>query len=522
MTEEAPKAPREITVSFFVNALKAVDAIGGTVELDFQMYASWIDESLIGVPVEERPPYDEESRKEGDERPCCYNPKLEVNNNVSLETLWSLYPPVHQNPETGFVIWGARYRGSISNEMDLAMFPLDSDGISISVGPKDETNDKCVIKIDPKKHGFPDAPGDRIKKSNLAEWSVDVPSVRLGLSGPTGSGNFYSNIEFCIMVHRNFMYYMWKVLAIVYLLIASMFVIFVMDPVDDFADRINICLTLILAAVAFLYVVGESLPKVPYLTLLDKLMLLAFFFIFLGGVESLVVLLAARHGKGDLQKKIDMWSAIFFPIVYFGLNLYYLMSGIRYRMILINNKDSEEYQKQLALDSKIKVQSSANEKKTEEAEDEGVAKDKDSASDQESEKKNAKGVNPLLNNPMYNKQKKTAGKRPTHTTGHGSKADPAKADTRSPPPLRRKSTFVEKLQGISDNKIASDKHAEEESARLQREISQSSGLSVDDLLLGGVSAEEAASRVINNVEKRANMKRNSIRRRSSITSSQKY
>jgi len=81
---------------------------------------------------------------------------------------------------------------------------------------------------------------------------------------------------------------------------------------------------------------------------------------------------------------------------------------------------------------------------------------------------------------------------------------------------------VEKLQGISDNKIASDKHAEEESARLQREISQSSGLSVDDLLLGGVSAEEAASRVINNVEKRANMKRNSIRRRSSITSSQKY
>ena len=94
-------------------------------------------------------------------------------------------------------------------------------------------------------------------------------------------------------------YYVWKVLAIVYLLIVSMFVIFVMDPVEDFADRINICLTLILAAVAFLYVVGEQLPKVPYLTLLDKLLLISFFFIFLGGVETLVAFLVKTHVDGD-------------------------------------------------------------------------------------------------------------------------------------------------------------------------------------------------------------------------------
>jgi len=86
-----------------------------------------------------------------------------------------------------------------------------------------------------------------------------------------------------------------------------MLVIFVMDPIEDFADRINICLTLILAAVAFLYVVGESLPKVPYLTLLDKLMLYAFFFIFLGGVESTVVFLFKKHGQDELSASIDLW-----------------------------------------------------------------------------------------------------------------------------------------------------------------------------------------------------------------------
>ncbi|GMH64003.1 hypothetical protein TrLO_g8105 [Triparma laevis f. longispina] len=224
------------------------------------------------------------------------------------------------------------------------MFPLDSDSISISVGPKDETVDKCILKIDPKKHGFENAQGDRIKKSNVAEWTVDVPDVRLGLSGPTGSGNYYSNIEFCIMVHRNFLYYVWKVLAIVYLLILSLFVIFVMDPVEEFGDRISIVLTLFLAVCFF--VCCEALPKVPYLTLLDKLMLLAFCFIFLGGLETVI---ARFHSF-----KVDEISLWLFPTVYFSINLYYLGKGLRYRFLLINDKDSEAYKAQTNMESTMK------------------------------------------------------------------------------------------------------------------------------------------------------------------------
>jgi hypothetical protein len=81
------------------------------------------------------------------------------------------------------------------------------------VGPKSATFDQVRLEIDPKKHGKPgdNLPGDTIKASGLSEWSLDVPSVRLGKSGPTGSGNYYSNAEFGVMLHRNFMYYVWKV-----------------------------------------------------------------------------------------------------------------------------------------------------------------------------------------------------------------------------------------------------------------------------------------------------------------------
>ena len=106
-------APRVVTCSFFVNNMKKVDAIEGTVELDFQLYAQWVDPALAGVPVEERPPYREEDRRADDNRPLCWNPKLEVNNDVNLETLWSVFPPAYQGVEEGRVVWGARYRGAL-------------------------------------------------------------------------------------------------------------------------------------------------------------------------------------------------------------------------------------------------------------------------------------------------------------------------------------------------------------------------------------------------------------------------
>ena len=75
-----------------------------------------------------------------------------------------LMHPSSLHSSSSKVIWGVRYRGCISNDMDLAFFPLDSDSISINIGPKDETVDKVILKIDPAKHGFEGAPGDRIKK----------------------------------------------------------------------------------------------------------------------------------------------------------------------------------------------------------------------------------------------------------------------------------------------------------------------------------------------------------------------
>jgi hypothetical protein len=298
-SDRVANEPRVVTVGFSVNAIKKVDAIEGTVEVDFILYVQWIDPSLVGVAVEDRPPYTEGLREEqhGDQ-PCLWNPNLEINNDVSLEQMWEKFPAPYQDAASGKVVWGARYRGAISNRMNLRQFPMDSDYIAIVVGSKDMDESKMLLEVDPDKHGFKDAPGDRIKDNQLEEWSLDVPIVSLKRSGPTGSGAYYANIEYGLVVHRLSWFYSSKILSIVYMLVFVSWTVFFIPPVN-FVDRLNIILVLFLSTIAFLYVANDSLPKVPYLTLLDKLMLTSFVSQFVVLIESFIAFILAKQEEAD-------------------------------------------------------------------------------------------------------------------------------------------------------------------------------------------------------------------------------
>jgi hypothetical protein len=93
--------------------------------------------------------------------------------------------------------------------------------------------DKVRLVVDEAKHGGPDKPGNLIKSNNLQvtgirvkprsathtpppcgtlaqEWTLDIPDCTVGESKPSGSGAIYSNAEYGVMIHRNFMYVLVK------------------------------------------------------------------------------------------------------------------------------------------------------------------------------------------------------------------------------------------------------------------------------------------------------------------------
>ena len=67
-----------------------------------------------------------------------------------------------------------------------------------------------------------------------------------------------------------------------------------------------ITLTLVLTTVAWKYVVSDKLPKIAYLTLFDWYIVAAFFFIFMTGIENIIVTLV----DNDQAATVDLYVGI--------------------------------------------------------------------------------------------------------------------------------------------------------------------------------------------------------------------
>jgi hypothetical protein len=76
----------------------------------------------------------------------------------------------------------------------------------------------------------------------------------------------------------------------------------------------------VLTIVAYQFVVGEDLPRIAYLTLLDKVMILSFVLLAVTVVQSLIV---SRYQDDDMPraKRIDRLSRLLFPGTYLLLLL---------------------------------------------------------------------------------------------------------------------------------------------------------------------------------------------------------
>lgn len=80
-------------------------------------------------------------------------------------------------------------------------------------------------------------------------------------------------------IERNWSMYYWQVVFILKLISLCALTSFSMDPVESSGDRLAIASTMFLTAVAFQLFIATLLPKLSYLTFLDKYTLTTMLFI---------------------------------------------------------------------------------------------------------------------------------------------------------------------------------------------------------------------------------------------------
>ncbi len=148
----------------------------------------------------------------------------------------------------------------------------------------------------------------------LPEWRVESVSLRSEEAGQVRDRVPFSRIVFSANIKRETGYYLFKLSLPLLLIVMLLWSVFWMRK-ESLGGRMRISSTAFLTIVAYQFAVSGSLPKVAYLTMMDKLMVVSFVLIALTAFENMVaVLMIDKDPEG--ARKLDEVSRWVFPLAY--------------------------------------------------------------------------------------------------------------------------------------------------------------------------------------------------------------
>jgi hypothetical protein len=207
----------------------------------------------------------------------------------------------------------------VAADFDLRRFPFDRQLLEVEIESFRWTEGSMVWVPDEGATGFSE-------DFEIPEWRITRVGSRVETASALRSSTPFSRFVFEIEVEREAGFYVWKVMLPLIIIVGLSWSIFWMTE-ERVAGRSRITATGVLTIVAYQFVVAEDLPRIAYLTLLDKVMILSFVLLAVTVVQSLIV---SRYQDDDMPQalRIDRASRWLFPGVYLMLlTLVVTMSG---------------------------------------------------------------------------------------------------------------------------------------------------------------------------------------------------
>jgi TPR repeat protein len=231
--------------------------------------------------------------------PASWDPGIIALNSPENRFLTS--PIVTIRPD-GMLEYNTELQGRFEANLDLHDFPFDIQHIALKFGSRQ--NSLSMIEL-------VDAADDRSKSAQYnsatnQEWIKLSENVEFSYE-TRGSQNF-SVAVLDAKLKRNPNYYILKIvipLFLLFLVSTSQFWL----KWDALASRVSIASTSLVAVIAYQFVIQGDLPKLPYMTALDKIIFLTFFLIVLGIAELVVVFTLTRMVERQ-RSRISVFSSV--------------------------------------------------------------------------------------------------------------------------------------------------------------------------------------------------------------------
>lgn len=207
----------------------------------------------------------------------------------------------------GTVRYGERILAELSTPLDLEEFPFDRQALKIQLisfeyGPED-----VVFEID-------EADTGRLESAFLGGWDIVENSSLLDVPAFTINDRQYTRLEHSIVLERRSGYFIWKFVVPLTFIVLMAWSVFWIDP-QAAAPQIGVATASVFSLIAFLIGLRGVLPRVEYLTRIDKLVLSATVLVFLALGEAIVTTRLVARDRYETALRIDQTSRW----VYLGL-----------------------------------------------------------------------------------------------------------------------------------------------------------------------------------------------------------
>lgn len=300
-----PESPREVSVGLYLVDILAIDETGNAFTAEIDIFVSWQDTGLAFDTSEGEPTshiYQGGKAKEflgGVWRAQIYPTKP-----VSPYSLAGEKLIIHADGRAELT---ARLNTAVRARLDYRHFPFDTQVLPIELESYPWNKDQVRLVANESRTGY-----DSLE--SLAEWEItglaidhyDVMRVRDVVP--------FANLSFNITVKRDPGFYLWKIFLTVIIIVSLTWVVFWMSG-EGLGRRAGVSSSGILTVIAYQFVTTSSLPKVSYLTVADKVMILSVVAIAATMVESILVD-SWTHTDQDRKLKIDKICRVAFPATY--------------------------------------------------------------------------------------------------------------------------------------------------------------------------------------------------------------
>jgi hypothetical protein len=292
-----PEGPTVVGLGVYFQDLASLSDADQTLEADIYVVARWHDPRLAD-PARGNASADcpvPEGR--------LWMPALEPE---SLRSRQAFYPARFLVDGSGVVTFVRRLWVKVSYPLDFRDFPRDHHRWTFTFWPVLSRHDEVVFHALPRVTGISD-------RLSLQGWRVAAPRASATVAPRAPRAGTYARFDVELGLTRDWSYHAWKLgLPLTLIVLMAYGVYFI--PHTAVAQQIGLSMTAMLTLIAYMLTLGNTLPRISYLTRADRFFVGSALLVFLGLVKALSTIVLAQDPRAGLIARADRYGRWLYPL----------------------------------------------------------------------------------------------------------------------------------------------------------------------------------------------------------------